>query len=259
MSDINSKMMYTQSSWNKRLKKQMESAGYTQTGLARALKQKYNDSSTQTTIFRWLNAGNKLKGTGGFPKYESMIKIADLFGVDVGFLTGETDAKTFSEYMTAEYLGLSIEAVSAIRELTKPSRGISYNEIFSYEYADMINRVMTSKAITDVLIAISDYKKPYDLSKRKAPDFMEGIRKKYSIETISTVIKCLDGDYDNGDGPELTEELRNAISDFSAATDKGYEWQLQQEEYRKEEKTYRYELQEATAKLLDDIYPQEQV
>jgi hypothetical protein len=257
MNDIDSRMIYAQNSWNKRLKKQMEIAGYTQTGLAKALKHKYDDSSTQTTIFRWLNAGNKLKGTGGFPKYENMIKIAGFLGVDVGFLTGETDSEMFSEQKAAEFLGLSVETVSAIRKLTLPSRSTRYDKMFSHDYADMLNRVMTSKALIDVLIALSDYKEPYDLLRRKAPDIFEEISKKYSIETISTAMKCLEGDYDNEDGPKLPEELCNAITEFSAASDKGYDWQLGQEEYRKEEKIYRYELQEATAKLLDDIYPQE--
>lgn len=47
-------------------------------------------------VSRWLNSGNKASaGTIGFPKYETMTMIADFFGVDVGYLTGETDETSF--------------------------------------------------------------------------------------------------------------------------------------------------------------------
>lgn len=68
-------------------------------------------------VSRWLNTGNRTtSGVIGFPKYETMSILADFFGVDVGYLTGETDERSFDMAHACEYIGLNHNAIQAIRE-----------------------------------------------------------------------------------------------------------------------------------------------
>ena len=56
-----------------------------------------------------------------FPEYETMLRIADYFHVEIGYLTGETDGKSYDAQKTADYLRLSIEAIDSIKQVTDRS------------------------------------------------------------------------------------------------------------------------------------------
>jgi len=122
MNDITGKK---QSCWNKRLKKCMQDAGYTQESFARNLNAKYGTQFTQKTISRWVNLGDAKNGIKGFPDFDNMICIADFLGIDVGYLIGETDGDTFSLEKASSYIGLNSEATKAIRKLTNPESEVS--------------------------------------------------------------------------------------------------------------------------------------
>lgn len=106
--------------WNERLKKCMQDAGYTQESFACDLNKKYDTQFTQKTISRWVNLGDAKNGIKGFPDFENMVYIADFFGVDIGYLTGETDEDSFSLEKACSYIGLNGEAIKSIREITNP-------------------------------------------------------------------------------------------------------------------------------------------
>lgn len=269
MNDINHKIIEAQSNWNNRLYDQMNKKGCSQTGLAKELNINYNDSSTQTTIYRWLHVGEKLNGAKGFPTYENMMKIADFFNVDVGYLTGETDAESFTIEKAADFLGLSIDATNAIKDFTNKQSGITKNKIFSRNYIEMLNLVLTSKSFKDVLVALHDYKEAYEMIQKEEPDFFYELKEKYSPQVIEIATKLDEIPYYKNNSeykeykdeyfteglPELTEELRSALADIQFAFNNVYKWQYEQEQYRKNALAYRYELQEAVTKLLDSIFP----
>ena len=95
----------------------MDARGLTQAAFVSELNKQYLSRFHQKDVSRWLNSGNKASaGTIGFPKYETMTMIADFFGVDVGYLTGETDETSFDLEHASAYLGMSGESVSALRE-----------------------------------------------------------------------------------------------------------------------------------------------
>lgn len=105
--------------WKIRLKKCMDACRYTQASFAEALNDKYGTSYGQKDVSRWMNTGAKIKnGEVGFPKYDTMLLIADFFSVDVGYLTGETDEISFSVEKACSYMGLNGKAIKAIREIT---------------------------------------------------------------------------------------------------------------------------------------------
>ncbi|RYN13609.1 hypothetical protein PG2022B_0760 [Bifidobacterium animalis subsp. animalis] len=95
----------------------MDARGLTQAAFVSELNKQYLSRFHQKDVSRWLNSGNKAStGTIGFPKYETMAMIADFFGVDVGYLTGETNETSFDLEHASEYLGMSGESVSALRK-----------------------------------------------------------------------------------------------------------------------------------------------
>lgn len=115
------------SCWRIRLKKCMNAERYTQASLAEALNNKYGTCYDQKSVSRWLNTGAKTKnGEVGFPKYENMLLIADFFGVDIGYLTGETDEDLFTLEQACSYMGLNSEAIKAIRGITSPEKEDSW-------------------------------------------------------------------------------------------------------------------------------------
>ena len=99
-----------------RLQELMDAHELTQAAFVSELNKQYLSRFHQKDVSRWLNSGNKTStGTIGFPKYETMAMIADFFGVDVGYLTGETDETSFDLEHASEYLGMSGESVAALR------------------------------------------------------------------------------------------------------------------------------------------------
>lgn len=114
-------------SWKIRLKKCMDAGRYTQASFAEALNNKYGTCYGQKDVSRWMNTGAKIKnGEVGFPKYDTMLLVADFFRVDVGYLTGETDEDSFSLEKACSYIGLNGEAIKAIRGITNPENESNY-------------------------------------------------------------------------------------------------------------------------------------
>lgn len=108
--------------WNKRLRKCISNNQLNQTAFANALNKKYFQSFTQKDVSRWVNVGStNRKEQVGFPKFQTMIMIADFFEVDIGYLTGETDSSTFSLEKTSEYLQMSPVAIQNLRQFTVSS------------------------------------------------------------------------------------------------------------------------------------------
>ena len=84
MNDIGTKRA---SIWCERFGKLMEENGYTQESFLKEYKKKYG-GGTQANVSRWLGVGRMIKKDGtpkaiGFPSYENMLNIADLFDVTV--------------------------------------------------------------------------------------------------------------------------------------------------------------------------------
>lgn len=140
--------------WKTRLKECMDASKYTQASFAEALNNKYGTSYGQKDVSRWLHTGDKIKhGAVGFPKYDTMLLIADFFHVNVGYLTGETDEDTFSLDKACSFIGLNGEAIKAIREITRPENKASF---FSKDRRDTFNKVLTAKEFPNFFSALNN-------------------------------------------------------------------------------------------------------
>ena len=70
-----------------------------------------------------------------------MILIADYFGVDVGYLLGETDEETFTMEKAEKYLALNKEAIQAIIDITYPNS----SSPLALQMRKSINYLLSSK------------------------------------------------------------------------------------------------------------------
>jgi transcriptional regulator with XRE-family HTH domain len=144
--------------WKTRLKECMDSGKYTQASLAEAMNAKYGTAYGQKDVSRWLNTGAKIKnGEVGFPRYDTMVMIADLLNVDIGFLTGETDEESFTLEKAAAFVGLKGEALQAIRKMTNPES----DSILWLGKREALNKVFTADGFAGFTISLSDLNQTY--------------------------------------------------------------------------------------------------
>lgn len=135
--------------WRERLKHCMEERGLTQLSFASQLNKQYLTRYHQKDVSRWLNTGNRTaSGEIGFPKYETMTMIADFFGVDVGYLTGETDERTFDMSQACAYTGLDSTSIDTIRHWTGHD---ARDAVMSRYHTDTLNMFLSSPRFTQLL------------------------------------------------------------------------------------------------------------
>lgn len=140
--------------WNERLKKCMEAGGYTQSSLAEALNTKYGTRYGQKAVSGWLNIGAVHKnGEVCFPKFDTLVLIADFFNVDIGYLIGETDENSFSLEKACNFTGLSGDALKAIMEITHPENDSSY---MWYDNRKSLNTFFTAEGFSNFFNSLHD-------------------------------------------------------------------------------------------------------
>lgn len=132
MYDIDTEMERRTKMWNDRFKGLLKDNHLTQAGFAEEMNKRYNTKAfTQKTVNRWMHVREPGKGgLKSFPEYETMLRIADYFHVEIGYLTGETDGKSYDAQKTADYLKLSIEAINSIKQVTDQSSNQGKTTIF---------------------------------------------------------------------------------------------------------------------------------
>lgn len=131
----------------------MEERGLTQLAFVGELNRQYLTRYHQKDVSRWLNTGNRTSsGEIGFPKYETMTMIADFFGVDVGYLIGETDGRTFDLEQVCGYTGLDVSSVEAIRHWTEDGHG---DDAMHRYRVDTLNRFLSSPHFAELIAKLT--------------------------------------------------------------------------------------------------------
>lgn len=155
--------------WGERFETERKKWYATQEDFANAM-QKEGHATTKTTVGRWEKIGGKYgKEKPGFPSFPTMQTISRLLKVQIGYLIGESKGRTFDEQEVSEYLGISVEAVNALRELAaRPGANSSpFKEKYGLpttSYADTLEKVLTSSSfrclidhLNEVDCGISDF------------------------------------------------------------------------------------------------------
>ena len=86
-----------------------------------------------------------------------MVKIADFFGVSVGYLTGETNFKTFDMEKACETLGITEDTGNAIKAVASGSCIEPFGEYNSREYGAALRYLITADKFPTLIKEIQEY------------------------------------------------------------------------------------------------------
>ncbi len=174
--------------WNERLKKCIKDSGYTQELLACDINKKHDKDYTQNTISRWQHLGDAKKGVKGFPDYENMLTLANFFGVDVGYLTGETDNETFGMEKASAFLGLNSTAIKNIRDLTFPERRANF--YMSLDMREALNEFLSAAEFKKFFSCLhSLYVSSQAANKLPEPEFENNERARDFITNLNESVR----------------------------------------------------------------------
>ena len=208
--------------WCSRLSKLMKERNYTQKTFLKEYREKYG-GGTQANISRWLRVGSRIENgkTIGFPSYETMLNLADFFGVSVGYLTGETDYESFEMEKTCEFLGLEEDAVKAIKGITSGESVDFFGKHMADEYKSVLRYILTASCFTDFIKEAREYAE--NVYRKKHPiSYMDRASTKIKKDVLELAYQCIDYQYIYDDeygviddfkenNVEPTEELLEAI------------------------------------------------
>lgn len=253
--------------WCSRLNKMMKERNYTQKTFLKEYKEKYG-GGTQANISRWLRVGSKIANgkTIGFPSYETMLNLADFFGVSVGYLTGETDYESFEMEKACEFLGLEEDGVKAIKGITSGECVNRFEKNMVHEYTSVLRYILTARSFNAFIKEAREYAE--SVYRQKHPiSYMDRAAAKIKKDVLEQAYQCMeyqciaDDEYGVIDdfkenNIEPTEELLKAIKTLKAAQDSDYN-----EEQNREQrvKLSEYELQKIYFELIKELIKEEQL
>lgn len=197
--------------WRDNLLGLMKERGLTQNGLAKLINDRFYGGSesprfTQKNVSTWVNAGlpDRKGHVRPFPKFEIMLQIAAVLEVDLGYLIGDIECKTYNAQDAHEYTGLEESALEEVRKITHFERkyhlGISRGS-----NGAMISEILKSPILPELLDEMTCLVRLND----KRDDITEAVVAEYGEELVNRAFRYRDDFVAPGpDAPE--EELHEA-------------------------------------------------
>ena len=197
--------------WRDNLLGLMKERGLTQNGLAELINDRFYGGSesprfTQKNVSTWVNAGlpDRKGHVRPFPKFEIMLQIAAVLEVDLGYLIGDIECKTYNAQDAHEYTGLEESALEEVRKITHFERkyhlGISRGS-----NGAMISEILKSPILPELLDEMACLVRLND----KRDDITEAVVAEYGEELVNRAFRYRDDFVAPGpDAPE--EELHEA-------------------------------------------------
>lgn len=183
------------------------------------------------------------------PSMEVAVMLADFFEVDVGYLLGETDYRSFAAEDAAMYLGLSEDAIENIRLATRFETAFHNVRMLPEEAGRAISSLLSSKKFFDLIMALEELERVYngpDIQKR----LFRELNEKYGKEMVT---EALEFDPYEHEGEEVDPVFREAYVE-------AHDVLLQMHEAANDKEAYegkaRYELAKAFEEVVRDLYPE---
>lgn len=211
-------------------------------------KEKARPNLSQVNISRWFSSGGTGKWESTMPSMEVAIMLADFFGVDVGYLLGETNYDTFEMEKAVKYLGLDEKAISHIRLATKLESSFSSVHMLPDEAGEMISRFISSKGFFNLVMALKEFDRIYnepDLQQK----LQEDLEKRHGKKMLA---KSMEFEPDEHEGEQIDVALREAYLDWQDAQDELYVDSMDKEVLVA---AMRYRLSQSFEAIMDELYP----
>lgn len=243
--------------FGKRLGFLMQSHHLSKNKLATDMGELYGIGYTHNDVRRWLQSGQipekpyKDPERILMPSYETIILIADYFGVDVGYLLGEIDNSTYEFNQAESFTGLSEESLRTIRNMTiNESECFHAVQAYPFEVIPVLNTLLSSEELFPLVRAFIDIHEHYhepDGKKKLYTQLVDEFGKELIDEAIAYVKSHHD---DITDQPR--DELVTAINRYSEYDGKCYEYD---ENRTFMNKVLHYELQRAFTIYVEHFFP----
>lgn len=238
--------------WRKRLVELRKEKGLSQDQLAQELNKEYGTNYSQITISHLEHVGEQWKkyDEAPFPNMKKLLLVADYFGVDLGYLLGETDYETFEEERASKYLRLNSKTIKTLERITSPKGSFQYAFMTGQKVSEVLEQIIPSQSFGPLIRAFIDLKDACEIDDRLKSEW-NALHDKYDKATLDEAFNHVDDVYIEGE-PVPPENVCKAINDINQVIDKGYDRQLQRENGSD---IARYRLQLAFNDLLNELYP----
>lgn len=236
--------------WRSNLLGLMKKQGLTQNDLADLINDRFyggseNRQFTQKNVSTWVNAGlSDRKGhVRPFPKFEIMLQIAAVLEVDLGYLIGDIECKTYKAQDAHEYTGIEESALEEVRKITHFERRYYLGESRGSNSA-MISEILKSPILPELLDEMACLVRLND----KRDDIKEAVVAEYGEELVNRALRYCDDFVAPGpDAPEEelqeTEAINEAVFESAGVSP--------------EERPRFMEAVKAIGKAIDDCYDEE--
>lgn len=197
--------------WRNNLLGLMKKQGLTQNDLKDLINDRFYGESkkprfTQKNVSTWVNAGlpDRKGHVRPFPKFEIMLQIAAVLEVDLGYLIGDIECKTYKAQDAHEYTGVEESALEEVRKITHFERRYHLGESRGSNSA-MISEILKSPILPELLDEMARLVRLND----KRDDITEAVVAEYGEELVNRAFRYRDDFVAPGpDAPE--EELHEA-------------------------------------------------
>ena len=172
-----------------------------------------------------------------------MALIADYLEVDLGYLTGETDAETFTLKKVCDYTNLESQAIKAIIQITGTGTSRPNQSYFSQKRRQILNSLLAANGFIELVYAFLDLDETY-----AQKDHENELGK----ELLDTAIKFRDITAKDDEAGTLTDEECEAIKAFNAVESECYGFS---QSFKREMVYNRFAIQETVTLLINEMYP----
>ncbi len=165
--------------WNTRVEQKMKELGLSQRKFIEKYKKEYRTGS-QADVSKWIHIGEKDGRSGkprNFPDFVTMKKIANILGVSVGYLIGETDYETFELERTCKYTRLDPAAIEAICNITSGKAIPPFHKYPDSQITGALNILLSSPILVDYLKKICELAQCIENERNPKEYFEEAVEK----------------------------------------------------------------------------------
>ena len=178
-----------------------------------------------------------------FPKFEIMLQIAAVLEVDLGYLIGDTECKTYKAQDAHEYTGIEESALEEVRKITHFERKYHLGESRGSNSA-MISEILKSPILPELLDEMASLAQLND----KRDDITEAVVAEYGEELVNRALRYCDDFV--APGPDAPEEELHEVEAINEAV-------FESAGVSPEERPRFMEAVKAISKAIDDCYDEE--
>lgn len=203
--------------WRNNLLGLMKKQGLTQNDLKDLINDRFYGESekprfTQKNVSTWVNAGlpDRKGHVRPFPKFEIMLQIAAVLEVDLGYLIGDIECKTYKAQDAHEYTGIEESALEEVRKITHFERRYHLGESRGSNSA-MISKILKSPILPELLDEMACLIRLND----KRDDITEAVVAEYGEELVNRAFRFRDDFV--APGPDAPEEELHEVEAINEA------------------------------------------